>query len=317
LYNTNEQTGVTYREIDQRSVFLPCPTEQETREMTIAIAGASGHFGRSTGDQLLERVEPSEVVLVTRDPAKLDSYAARGIAVRHGDFDDPASLSEAFAGVDRLLVISTDALGRRVGQHAAAFAAAKAAGVGLVAYTSIVNPTADNPAGAVVEHMGSEEALLSSGVDWTLLRCGIYADFQVPALQQAIASGQHVHNAGDGVIAYIARDDLAGAAAAVLSSDGHEGKAYDLTGPELQSHADLAAIASDVGGVPVEAVPVDDESFVAGLVEHAGLPEPIAQFLATFGRAIREGQLAVQSSTVQDLTGRAPRKLRDLLAAEA
>ncbi len=283
--------------------------------MTVAIAGAGGHFGRATADHLLQRIDPGDVVMVTRDPAKLEEYASRGVSVRQGDFDDAASLVDAFAGVERLVVISTDALGRRVKQHATAFTSAKEAGVRHVAYTSILNPVADNPAGAVQEHMGTEAALKASGVEWTLLRCGIYADFQVPGLQQAIASGSHVHNAGDGVIAYIARDDLAASAAAVLSSDGHEGKAYDLSGPELQSAADLAAVAAEVSGSPVQAVPVDDESFIAGLVEHAGFPREIAEFLASFGRAIREGKFAVQTSTVKDLTGKNPVSVRELLVA--
>jgi NAD(P)H dehydrogenase (quinone) len=283
--------------------------------MTIAVAGAGGQFGRAAADELLRRVEPSEIVLVTRDPSKLEEYAARGVDVRRGDFDDAASLRDAFAGVERLLVISTDALGRRVEQHATAFNTAREVGVRHGAYTSIVNPVPDNPAAVVPEHKGSEEALAASGLEWTFLRCGIYADYQVPGLQAAIAGGTHVHNCGDGRIAYVARNDLARAAAAVLSTDGHEGKAYDLTGPELQSQADLAAVASAVSGKPVEAVSVDDDSYVAGLVEHAGLPEEVARFLSTFGRAVREGKLAVQTSKIEELTGQGPVSVRDLLAA--
>ncbi len=283
--------------------------------MTIAVAGAGGQFGRAAADELLRRVDPSEIVLVTRDPSKLDDYAAKGVSVRRGDFDDADSLREAFAGVEHLLVISTDAIGRRIQQHKTAFDTAKEVGVRHAAYTSIVNPAPDNPAAVVPEHRGSEEALAASGLEWTFLRCGIYADYQVPGLQAAIASGTHVHNCGDGRIAYVARNDLARAAAAVVSSDGHAGKAYDLTGPELQSQADLAAVASEVSGKPVEAVSVDDDAFAAGLVEHAGMPEDVARFLATFGRAVREGKFEVQTSTIEELTGQAPVSVRDLLAA--
>lgn len=283
--------------------------------MTIAVAGAGGHFGRAAADELIRRVEPSEIVLVTRDPSKLEEYAAKGVSVRHGDFDDAATLRDAFAGVEHLLVISTDALGRRIEQHKRAFDTAKEVGVRHGAYTSIVNPVPDNPAAVVPEHKGSEEALAASGLEWTFLRCGIYADYQVPGLQAAIASGTHVHNCGDGTIAYVARNDLARAAAAVVSSEGHAGKAYELTGPELQSQADLAAVASEVSGKPVQAVAVDDDAFAAGLVEHAGMPEDVATFLATFGRGVREGKFAVQTSTIEELTGQAPDSVRDLLAA--
>jgi NAD(P)H dehydrogenase (quinone) len=281
--------------------------------MTIGISGASGQLGRLTADLLLERIEPGELVLVTRDPDGLDGYAGRGVAVRRGNFDDPASLPEAYSGVETLLLISCGEVGRRIAQHTAAIEAAGDAGVRRVVYTGIVNPTEANPAAVVEEHAGTEEALRASGLDWTMLRNGIYADLQLPGVQQAIASGRHVHNGGDGTVAYVARADCAAVAAEVLAGSGHENKAYDVTGPELVSGADFAALASERGGVPVEAVAVDDETYVAGLVEHAGLPEPVAQFLATFGRAAREGQLAVRSDDVETLTGRRPQSLGDLL----
>jgi NAD(P)H dehydrogenase (quinone) len=281
--------------------------------MTIGISGASGQLGRLTTDLLLERIDPGELVLVTRDPGGLDGHAARGVSIRRGDLDDPGSLGEAYTGVETLLLISCGEVGRRIAQHTAAIEAARDAGVRRVAYTGIVNPTEANPAAVVDEHRGTEEALRASGLDWTMLRNGIYADYQLQGIQQAIDSGRHVHNGGDGSVGYVARADCAAVAAEVLAGTGHEGQAYDVTGPELVSGADIAALASEHGGVPVEAVAVDDETYVAGLVEHAGLPEPVAQFLATFGRAAREGQLAVRSDDVERLTGRAPRSLRDVL----
>lgn len=282
--------------------------------MTVAIAGASGQLGQGTAERLLERISAGELVLVTREPAKLAAFAERGASVRQGDFDDPASLAAAFAGVERLLLISTDALGRRVAQHVAAIEAAKGVGVRHVAYTSIGNPTDGNPAGVVGEHKPTEEALAASGLEWTFLRNALYAEYRVPGLQHAIASGRLVHNHGTGRSAWVSRDDCAAVAAAVLAGDGHAGTAYDVTGPELLSGDDLAAIASEVGGVPVEAVSVDDDTFVAGLVE-SGMPEAYALLLASFGRAIREGQLDQLTTVVPDLTGRAARSLRDLLAA--
>jgi NAD(P)H dehydrogenase (quinone) len=285
--------------------------------MSVAITGASGHLGRATADRLLQLVDPGQVVLVTRHPEQLDEYARRGASVRRGDFDDPAPLCEAFAGVDSVLVISTDAIGRRVAQHVAAIEAATAAGVRRVAYTSILNPSEENPAAVCGEHRATEEAIFASGLEWTILRNGIYADFQLPSVQQAIATGRHVHNGGDGVIAYVAREDCAAVAAAVLAGEGHEGKIYDVTGPELLSGSDVAALAAAAGGVPVEAVAVDDETRVAGLVENAGLPEPVARFAASFGQAVREGQLAQLTTVVEDVAGRAPRSLRDLVAASA
>jgi NAD(P)H dehydrogenase (quinone) len=283
--------------------------------MTIGISGAGGQLGRATTDFLLERVAPGDLVLVTRDPAQLDAYAARGADVRRGDFDDPDGLREAYRGVDTLLLISGADIGRRVAQHTGAIAAAKDAGVGRIAYTSIVNPTEANPAAAAPEHRGTEEALLASGLAWTFLRNGIYADLTAQGLTQSIAAGQHVYSSGDGAISYVARAVCAAAAAAVLAGEGHAGKAYDVTGPDALSGADLAALASEASSKPVAAVPVDDETYVGILVEHAGLPEPIAQFLASFGRAAREGQLGLVSDDFEQLTGKPPQRFRDLLEA--
>ncbi len=281
--------------------------------MTIGISGASGQLGRGVVQELLGRVEPSQLVLVTRDPAALEDYAQRGASVRRGDFDDPASLREAYAGVERLLLISGADVGRRVEQHTAAIEAAKAAGVRHVVYTSIVNPTEANAAAAAPEHRGTEEALRASGLAWTFLRNGIYADLTADALKQSIEAGQHVFCSGDGGTSYVTRADCAAAAAAVLAGEGHENAAYDITGPEALTGFDLARIASDVSGKEVTPVSVDDETFVSILVEHAGLPEPVARFLASFGRAAREGQLGLVSDDFEKLTGRPPAAFRTLL----
>ncbi len=281
--------------------------------MKVAITGASGGLGQEAARRLLERLGADEVVLVTRDPAGLGELAERGVSIRHGDFDQQDSLRGAFAGVERVLVISTDNLGRRVPQHLGAIEAAKTAGVRHVVYTSILNPSEANPAVPVAENRGTEEALVASGLEWTMLRNGPYAENAAGALEQAIASGRFVHNYGAGACAFVCRDDCAAVAAAVLTSEGHQGQAYDVTGPELLSGDDLATLASAAGGVEVQALAVDDETFVAGLVEHAGLPEPVAQIFASFGRAIREGHFSARTNVVEDLTGHPARPLRSLL----
>jgi len=281
--------------------------------MTIGVSGASGQLGRGVADRLLERVEPGEIVLVTRAPDGLDDYRQRGVDVRRGDFDDADSLREAYRGVDRLLLISGVDVGRRIAQHSSAVDLAKEAGVSHVAYTGIVNPSEANTAAVTPEHRGTEEALRASGLAWTMLRNGIYADLTIDALLQSIAAGRHVYNSGEGRISYVARADCAAAAAAVLTGAGHENRSYDVTGPEALSGAALAQLASEVAGKPVEAGSVDDDAFVAILVEYAGLPEPVAQFLASFGRAARDGQLDTVSDGVEQLTGRPPQSFRELL----
>jgi NAD(P)H dehydrogenase (quinone) len=264
--------------------------------MSLVITGAAGHLGRRTAELLLDRIEPAAVVLVSRRPGDLSDLAARGADVRAGDFDDPASLDAAFAGGERLLLISTDALGHRVVQHRNAIDAAVRAGVRHVAYTSISNP-APGTTPVADDHRATEEALKASGLAWTLLRNALYSEYRIPEAQAAQAAGALHHNLGDGRTAYVSRDDCAAAAAAVLAGGAeHDRQTYDITGQDVLGADDLARIYG------VQAVAVDDDAFVAGGVA-AGLPEPVAQLLAGFGRAVREGHLAQRSDAVQRLTG--------------
>lgn len=278
--------------------------------MSIVITGASGQLGRRVAELVLEQT--SDVILVTRTPEKLSGL---GGEVRRADFDDPASLDAAFAGGSRLLLVSLPTIGARVPQHIAAIDAAARAGVGSIAYTSIVNPGPENPSAVAAEHLETEEAIRASGLAWTFLRNSIYADLQPRSAAAALATGQLVTNAGDGRTALVTREDCARVAAAVLVGDGHEGQAYDVTGPEALSADDLAAIYSEVGGKPVEVVHVDDAAYAAGLVEHAGMPQAVAEIYATFGAATRTGALSAQTDVVERLTGRAPGTVRELLAA--
>lgn len=282
--------------------------------MTIAITGASGPLGRATAELVMRAVDPREVVLTTRHPELLADLAARGAEVRRVDFTEPNTLEGAFVGVDRLLLISTDAVGSRLDAQRAAIAAAANAGVRHIMYTSVPDPTSDNPAQVVADHAGTEQALRDSDVPWTVLHNNLYAHMQVPGIKHAITSGQLVTNGGVGATAYVTREDCAAAAAAVLTQDGHEGVIYDVTGPEALSGADLAALAGEFGGSHVEFVSVDDEAFTAGLRE-AGLPDQVAALVTSFGASTRNGFLGNVSTTVADLTGRKPTALADVLRA--
>jgi len=283
--------------------------------MTIAITGASGQLGRLTAEALLEKTSPSDVVLVTRNPDAIADLASRGADVRRGDFDDPASLRAAFEGVERLLLISTLVFGARVKQHRAAIDAARAAGVALIAYTGIGNPSHSNPGVAARDHRETEEAMLASGMDWTFLRNGIYADHLLIGAGAAVATGRLITNDGEGRTAFVARADCAAAAAAVLTGDGHERKAYDITSEDALTAADVAALFTELSGKTVEAAYVNDDEWIAAMVEHAGMPEQLAKDLATFGIAARRGYLGAVSTAVEELTGREPVSVRAVLEA--
>ncbi len=271
--------------------------------MTIAITGASGALGRAAAEFVLHSTDPADVVLTTRNPDSLADFAARGASVRRADFSNPANLATAFAGVDKLLLISTDAGGARLDQHLAAISAASQAGVHHIAYTSVPQPIAANPALVVADHAATEQAIKDSGMAWTMLRNNLYTHMQVPGIEHAAASGQWVANSGAGAAAYVTREDCAAVAAAVLTQDGHENQVYDVTGARAWSAADLAALACQLGDREVQLVQVDDEAYRDGLVQ-AGLPQAVAELLTSFGASTRGGFLADVSPTVEHLTGR-------------
>ena len=204
--------------------------------MTTVITGASGQLGRRVAESLLTEhgVAPADLVLVTRSPDKLADLAAQGAQVRHGDFDDRASLDSAFVGADKVLIVSTDQVGARVPGHKAAVDAAVAAGARSIAYTSGINPSDSNPIGVMWEHRQTEDHIRATAPAWTILRNSIYTEMLLAGAEAALASGAHVTNEGDGRVAYISRDDCAAAAAAVLAADGHDGKIYDITGRVAQ-----------------------------------------------------------------------------------
>jgi NAD(P)H dehydrogenase (quinone) len=282
------------------------------------ITGASGQLARRATELTLQRCAPDRLILVTRSPAALADLAARGVDVRFGDFDAPESLPSAFAGGGRMLLVSTTDLARRSEQHRAAIDAAVEARVQHVIYTSIVSPAPPNPAVVAPSHHATELTLADSGLAFTLLRNSLYADYQLPEATRAIEAGTFVHNRGLGRIAYVARDDCAAVAAAVLTGEGHEEAVYDVTGPQAFSAQDLAELYGELGARKVEAVALDDAAFIAGLVgsnERDAHMRYGAELVASFGRSIREGYLASCTRTVAELTGRPAGTLRDVLAA--
>jgi NAD(P)H dehydrogenase (quinone) len=276
--------------------------------MSLVITGASGQVGRLVTAELLKTVDASELILLTRTPESLD---VPGAQVRAFDFHSASP--EAFAGGDRLLLISGDKIGERVAGHKAAVDAAVAAGVGFIAYTSIPNPSDSNPIVVAAEHRATEEHIRASGARWAFLRNNIYAEMQVPSLQAALATGKHVTNGGP--VGFVARADCARAAAAVLAGGDHDGREYDITGPVAVDVAEQAALFAEIGEKPVELVIVDDATHAAGLVEHAGMPAPVAAAYTTFGTGARLGYSAVVSTAVRDLTGQDPITLREALTS--
>jgi NAD(P)H dehydrogenase (quinone) len=284
--------------------------------MSIIVTGAAGHLGRLVAEHLLERLPPEDVVLVTRRPDVLNELRARGADVRYGDFDDPASLPDAFAGGRRMLLISTDAIGRRVRQHRAAIDAAAKAGVGHVVFTSIVNPVSGHPTGPYAREPGrTEEDLQRSGLAWTVLRFGSFAELQLPPAATAVKNRRLILNFGDGRIVPVSRRDCAEAAAATLTTDDHAGETYQITGPEALSQSDLANLYAELSGQPVQNVQLSD-AMLTWVLLGIGTPMRNAWEITAFGRAVREGYFDVMDPAFERLTGRPPVALRDVLIAQ-
>lgn len=285
-----------------------------------AISGASGNLGRLTAQRVAELVDDvSGLVLLSRSPEEAGE-AVPGAESRFADFNDPASVTAALDGVERVLFVSTDTVDGRSAQHTAAIDAAAAAGVEHVLYTSMLSPGPTNPALISESHWATEEHLRASGIDHTILRFSLYSDFQVYEALGALGSGRFVHNRGTGGCSYIAREDCARVAAAVLAGGEHRGETLELTGPASLDAVALAALYADVGGRPVEAVSVTDDEFLAELSGAGGADGHVQYGVAltvSLGRAIREGHFSAVTTSVRELTGAEPRSVREVLEVSA
>lgn len=296
--------------------------------MAIIISGASGQFGRMAAERVLEVADPKDVILTTRSPDKLADLAERGANVRLADFDRPETLRDAFAGGEKMLLISTARVGSRVGQHKNALDAAKAAGVKHVAYTSVIAADdPDNPAIVKLDHRATELDMEASGMAWTHLRDNQYAEAVAgPVIFGALQMGKQINNNGGGRIGLVSRADCVDCAVAVLTTPGHENKAYVLTGPEALTFEDAIAMFNEMTGQSIESELVDDERMyevfdALGAPRHASdiVPDgPIpwsSDDMVTFGAAIAQGIFDEVTDSVERLTGRPPTPLRTVMEA--
>jgi NAD(P)H dehydrogenase (quinone) len=296
----------------------------------IVITGASGQYGSALTDILIASGRAADLILISRTPEKLAARVTQGCTVRYGDFDKPETLLVAVQGADKMMLISGTRVGARVVQHKAAIDAAAAAGVQHIVYTSFIGiDDPANPAEVRHDHIETERLIKASGCAWTMLRDAHYADAMIlMAGPGVLQTGKWVGNAGEGREAMVWRDDCVESAAAVLLGDGHQGKTYNITGPDLQTFGEMAALMAEITGRPVEYVSVDDAGQYA-MFDAMGIPRrPVddqsvagipwnSDDMVTFGRAIREGFLAICSGDVERLTGRPARSVRQMIEDNA
>jgi len=275
------------------------------------VTGATGKLGGLVVEKLLETVPADRLAVSVRRPEKAERLRARGVDVRRGDFDDPASLDRAFAGVERILIISTDGDNEtRIRQHTNAVEAAVRAGVSFIAYTSLANAGATRLPLAP-PHQAAEKAIASSGIPHAILRNNWYLENELGAIQAVMNGSPWVTSAGAGKVGWALRREYAEAAANALARGGRESRIYELSGrPATQD--ELAAALGDVLGRNVPVQHVDDETY-ADIMKKAGTPEPVVPFLVAIQKGIREGSLDVDSRDLETLLGRPPLSLRDAL----
>ncbi|MEU5389000.1 NmrA family NAD(P)-binding protein [Kitasatospora cineracea] len=280
----------------------------------IVITGATGALNGATVDHLLERLPADEIAVAVREPARARRFADLGVEVRRGDYADPASLPGAFEGADQLLLVSASDPGAdAVALHRTAIDAAVAAGVGRILYTSHQGAHPDSAFKPARDHAATELLLAGSGVPWTALRNGFYAHSLAWLLGPWRETGT-ITVPADGPVSWTARADAAEAAAAVLADPGAHDGPVTLTAPEAPTFQQVAELAGELAGRPVRCVTVDPEDWVAGQVAQ-GTPEFMARFTLGIYLAAAQGRFAGTDPLLPALLPRAPRTVRDLLAA--
>lgn len=279
----------------------------------IAVTGATGQLGQLVIDALLKTLPAAEIVAAVRNPEKAQSLAARGVLVREADYDRPETLARAFAGIDKLLLISSSEIGKRAAQHLAALDAARHAGVKLLVYTSLLHADR-SPLALAEEHRQTEALIRASGVPYAILRNGWYTENYTASIPSAMAHGAHFGSASEGLIASAARQDYAEAAAAVLTaSEDVGGRTYELAGDEPYTLAQFAAEISRQSGKAVAYQDLSEADFKAALV-NAGLPAPFAGVLADSDAGVAKGALFDDSHALRVLIGRPTTSLATMVS---
>jgi uncharacterized protein YbjT (DUF2867 family) len=281
----------------------------------IIVTGANGQLGRAITEHLLTRLPAAQLGISVRDPAQAQSFADRGVRVRQADFADPHSLLSAFEGATQILLVSSNARasgGDAIAQHRSAIAAAKTVGARRIVYTSHMAASAASAFSPMLDHAETETMLAQSGIAWTALRHGFYAASGIALLGDALQTGT-LPAPADGKIAWTAHADLAEAAAIILADEGaFDGPTPPLTASQALDLADLAKIASEVLGRPVERQTIADAALLAKMAER-GVPAEGAAIALGLYVASRQGEFAAVDPTLQRLLNRQPITMRALI----
>jgi NAD(P)H dehydrogenase (quinone) len=278
--------------------------------MKIGVSGASGHLGKAVVSELLQRSGGHEIVAITRTPEAVSGPAQ----ARFGDYDQPESLVKAYAGLDRLLIITTVAPepGKRGAQNVAAIDAAVKAGVKHVVFMSSVGTRQEEEPARGASYWRGEQHLIATAPAWTILRMNFYAEAFVQLAQASLRQGV-LAGLAENRAAFVARDDVAAAAAGILLGNGHAGAIYTATGPERLSGAERAGLIAEITGKPLAFRVITEEQLRAGLTQ-AGLPAGAINIVSGIQASFAAGVFDILTGDVERLGGRPPKPLRDVLA---
>jgi NAD(P)H dehydrogenase (quinone) len=279
--------------------------------MRIGVSGASGKLGRAVVARLLQRAGGHEVVAISRTP---DTVAAPAQG-RFGDYNQPDSLAEAYASLDRLLIIPTSELGRsrRGAQNVAAIDAAVKAGVGHIVFMSAAGTRQEEEPSVGASYWRGEQRLIATAPAWTILRMNYYAEALAQEAQMSLGRGV-LTGLAENRVAFVSRDDVAAAAAGLLTSDGHAGAIYNATGPERLSGAERAGLVAEITARPMSFLTITDEQLRAGLAQ-AGLLDDVVNTVVSIQASFAAGAFDILTGDVERLSGRSPKPLREVLAA--
>lgn len=281
--------------------------------MKIAITGATGQLGQLVIQSLLKNTATANIVALVRNKSKAADLKAKGIELRFFDYDTPATLASALSGIDKLLLISANEVGRRTPQHKAVIDAAQQAGVPYIAYTSLLN--ADHSTlGLAQEHRETESLIKASGLQYTFLRNNWYSENYLAGVIHTVEIGTLYGAAGEGKISSAARADYAEAAAKVLTTSGHENKTYELAGSTSFTLADLASDIADVSGKEIIYQNLSAEDYTQALTQ-AGLPAGLVDIIVDADIQTEKGAMFSDSKDLEQLIGHPTTAIKEQVAA--
>ena len=279
----------------------------------LVITGAAGKLGRHVIDRLISQgTTPDDIVATVRRPARAAWLTDRGVHIRYADYTDPDSLRAAFAGADRILLISSNADRQRAAQHRNVIEAAANANVDLLGYTSLLRADVSG-IGLAVDHRATERMITESGVPAVILRNGWYIENYTENLATDLTTGIHLGSAGEGRVAGATRQDYAAAAAAVMTGDGHAGQVYELAGDTGFTMTDLAAEVTRASGKRVVYSDMTTSEHIKALVD-TGVPEKTAELHADWDAGVARGDLDVAGPRLHDLIGHDTTRLHEAVA---